>query len=544
MGAFSRFKNFMFGSKEDSQPVIKSNAGQNYNYVGSQYPVGEKWRGGIDVGSTIGRVIQHRPLRAQTREAYHETPQARMLIERNADIVADSGLTAESNPIPEILGITDEAAEEWSDNVDLRFNLWTKSKLQNRSNRMSFNQSQRSYALWQTRDNDMFTRLYYATDSDLLSPLQFDFVDPDNINGYGATSTFGYNFPFDGINRDARGREVSYEVQVQKPTGEIDYVTIPRMGARSKRLFMLHGYSQEYANQGRGYPRLAFALQEFAELTNLSTAYVNKAITHASFAGAIEPSEDEDSSDPFEGIGTAWGTGPAANQFGSNPVPAEGAQNVTSESLEPVTCVDIPEATYNAPNVFFTNLKRGEKITLFDNKAPTDSYNQFVDSFTSYIAAGMSMPLEVALMKFGENFSASRASLLLFWQVAGIWRQEMATDYLNPIREMWLATEIGLGRLSAPGWSDPVLRAAWANCNWFGSPPPDIDPSKTAKAKELNLKLGATTGSIVARQTSGTNFSKNKVRLQKEYGAPPPPPGSTIVAPAPDDNDDIKPEED
>ena len=531
-GIFRRMSNYVFGeSSSDSQPEVKSLYGQNYNSLGSSFPIGQKYRGGIDTFGTLGRVIQHRPLRGQAREAFHENAQARSIVTRFKDVVADVGLRAESNPIPEILGITPEEAEEWGENFDIRFDLWAQSKLQHRSNNLNFYQSQGLYQLGQHRDNDMFTRLYYPNDADLLNKLQFEFIDPDQINGQGVTTTFGFDFKSDGIKRDDRGREVSYSVQIQKSDGSLDVVEIPRLGARSKRIFMLHGFTQEYANQGRGYSRLGFALQDFSDLTGLSTSYISKAITHAGLVGAIKPSDTEDSSDPFEGIGTQFGVGPAGAAFGANPVPPEGAENVTSEALEPLTCYDIPEATQGQPNIFFANLKRGEEVQLLESKAPQESYNAFVDAFTSYITAAMGMPLEVLLMKFGENFSASRGALLLFWQVASIWRQEMAADYLNPVREMYAAVEIAAGRLNAPGWSDPRMRAAWLNCNWFGSAAPDIDPSKTAKARETSIGLGITTGTREARTANGSSFKKNIVRLEKEYGSRPSLPGTQASSP-------------
>ena len=546
-GIFSRIGSFLFGgySSTEQQPQIKSSIGRNYNHLASQYPSGQKFVSGIDRGSTLGRIINHRSLRREARAAVHDTPQARALVTRFGDVVGDIGLRAESNPIPDILGISPEAAEEWAEDFDTRFDLWAQNKKQHRSGNMSFYQTHKPYSEWMMRDNDMFVRLYYPKDADLLNGLQFEFVDPDQINGIGATTTFGFTLPFDGIKRDERGREISYSVQVQKPDGSLDIVEIPRVGARSKRLFMLHGFSQEYANQGRGFSRLGFALQEFSDLTNLSIAHINKAIIHAGMAGAIIPSEEEDSSDPFEGIATQFGTGPAAESFGANPVPPEGAQGVTTESIEPLTCYDIPESTTRVPSIFFANLKRGESIELLKNQSPQDSYNTFVDAFTSYITAAASMPLEVLLMKFGENFSASRGALLLFWQVAAIWREEMAADYLNPVREMYASVEIAAGRLKAPGFSDPRLRAAWLNCKWFGAPAPDIDPSKTAKATAEKIKLGIQTGTQSARMTNGSNFMKNKRRLEKEYGEAPPPPWRKDGSPVPDNEENItEPEED
>ena len=92
-----------------------------------------------------------------------------------------------------------------------------------------------------------------------------------------------------------------------------------------------------------------------------------------------------------------------------------------------------PEATMTRPGVGVFSLRNAEDLKPFPETAPAEQYDRFVDAFTSYLAASISMPIEVLLMRFNQNYSASRASLVLFWRVAQIWREELAADFLNPI---------------------------------------------------------------------------------------------------------------
>ena len=87
-------------------------------------------------------------------------------------------------------------------------------------------------------------------------------------------------------------------------------------------------------------------------------------------------------------------------------------------------------------------------------------------------------------MKFNQNYSASRAALLLFWRVARIWQGEQVADFLDLLYEMWLSEEIAGGRISAPGFSDPMMKQAWLCSSWRGQPMPNIDPMKTAAANK------------------------------------------------------------
>jgi len=162
-------------------------------------------------------------------------------------------------------------------------------------------------------------------------------------------------------------------------------------------------------------------------------------------------------------------------------------------------------------------LKEGESLEPFKDTAPAESYEKFVGAFLSHLSASVGMPLEVLLMKFSESYSASRASLILFWRVAEIWRKELIADFLHPVYESWLAGEIAAGRIQAPGWSDPRLRAAWLSSSWVGIPMPNIDPMKTAKADKTYVEIGAQTLDRVARNHNGSDGSMNRAKLAREY---------------------------
>lgn len=498
--------------------------GNQSGYYGYGRSGGEKYPFGLSASGS-GRILDHYVLRRNARDAYHDTPQAKALVDRKADTIADTGLMLEAAPKSELLGITEEQAEEWAMKVESRFDAFARSKKQHRAHSMNFYQSHRLYQIFQQRDNDIFTRLYYSQDPNLLSPLQFGFVDPDQIRGDSFTSTFGYTGLDDGIVRDSQGREKSYKIWYQNPKKPHKYnlAEIPAKGTKSGRYFMLHGYAPEYAGQSRGYSPLAHALQEFENLTDFTIANIKKAINQSSMNMYVKPSDHAAASNPFEDILTNHGAGPAAIQFGSCPEPDEEATAVSPESIQPVSYCRIPEATFDTPgSVGVFNLLEGEDIKPFESTAPVASYDKFVDAFTSHLAASMGMPLEVLLMKFNQNYSASRASLILFWRIANIWRDEMAADFLNPVYEMWLSEEIAAGRVIAPGWNDPVLKAAWLNARWIGSPMPEIDISKTATADEKYFRMGAQTLDRISRKLNGSAGKSNRTKIRREITELPP----------------------
>ena len=263
-----------------AQAIIKL-ADMPTNTYDPRYMVGGdggKWMSGLARESATVS-INHCSTRRNARRAMQDTPLARAMVERMADIVSDCGLRLELTPDHEILGITREQAEDWGRSTASRFHLWASDKKQHRSETMTFYQYMALYALLQQRENDVFTRLFYSDDRKLQNALQFECIDSDQVRGDAWTTNYGFQDLNDGIERDERGRETVYKIWVRDKEGNYKEVNI-KAKARNGRLLMLHGYRPEYAGQGRGYSRLSHAIQEFENLTDFSSATIKKLSTN------------------------------------------------------------------------------------------------------------------------------------------------------------------------------------------------------------------------------------------------------------------------
>ena len=418
----------------------------------------------------------------------------------------------------------------------MRFHMWANSKKSDRSGINTYYQNQRLYQLFKQRDGEIFVRLYYNREKDLFNPLQIEFIDPNQIRGAEFTSTYIQTGIDDGIIRDGSGRETGYKIwNYDAQTGKYTETTIPAIGEKSGRIFMLHGYNPEYAGQGRGYSPLSHILHEFEKITDFRISVIQKAINQASFIGAIE-NEEKDPSNPLAGRVA----GPI-REYGSYPTPDSTAQNVTPDSTQPVINWDaMPEATITQPgSVLIGNLRRGDKIKYLQDTSPSQNFDAFIGSFFSSIAASTGWSIETVLKKFNNNYSASRATLILCWRVANIQRLEQNSDFDNPIYEMWLSEEIAAGRISAPGFSDPLLKAAWLNCEWSGVSMPNIDPAKTFAADLGYAQIGAHTLDDIARSHNGSSGKANRAKLKRQWEELPEPklPIAPVQTNIPEDGD-------
>lgn len=496
----------------DLGPGITGYGGEYYGrYPYADGSDGSRWQYGLSsTGSTP--VLDHTLLRLNSRSAYHDSMQIRAIIDRMADLIAGDGLRLEASPNTRELGITEAQAEKWARDVEDRFDTYMKSKHFSLDGQMTGYQSQRFTITQQIRDGEYFAQLHYNRGPSGGNPLQVSFIDPIQIDGYPQTDTAGYYLTESGIQYDSRGRETSYAVQTYNPkTNEHERVVVPRVGRKSKRTLVLHGFQAEYANQKRGYPKISHIIHSAELLADFELSHIKKAAIESSIGGYVKPHQDY----PASGAGMEdLVSGPASPyQHAYNPLTGG-----TDDSSVYTNLSEVNEVNLRPGSLFVTGLQGGEDLKPFNGSTPAENYHTFVDSYMKSMCSSISMPHELVWMNFGDSFSASRAELVLSWHVVSIWQAELAADYLNPIYEAWLSGEIAAGRISAPGWSDPRKREAWLSNSWIGFPMPNIDPSKTADAEQKYVAMGATTLDRVARQYNGSSGKINRAKLAREIG--------------------------
>lgn len=456
-------------------------------------------------------ILDTHALRQNARKASHDSIQARVILKRENDSVVGNGLKLDPTPKFEILGITREEAEIWADDVKERFDLWAKSKDSDLTGRNNFYQNTRFYGWQYGRDGDVFPRLSYSDDADILNPLQISFIDPNQIRGDEFIFSSGPEVQEDGIIKDKNGKETGYKVWITDPKqpGRFKDVTIPAFDEKTGRPIMLHGFDPEWAGQTRGIPELGHALQEFEDITSFKTATIKKAIIGAAMTLAVENEQQDPTAMGMEGMINA-AAGPTEI---TTEAPALAPQNLGPER---VTSCNLPEQTVTETGIMVLGGGQGDKIKGIPSLSPPEHAGEFIDAEFKYLAASKSMPKSIALMEFSKSHSASRGELGLYENVREIKKDDIASDFLNPVFGTWLAIEIGEGRVKAPGFSDPILKAAWLSASWRMKPLPDVDPFKTAQTRKLNLDLCLTDFDAEAIAANGSSGKANRAKVGRQ----------------------------
>jgi lambda family phage portal protein len=449
-------------------------------------------------GSLYG--LSYLRLRRESRRLYSSS-EARAIINRLANNVINKGLTLEASPLFNLLNIQNsQDQKKWSQETEDRWKLWSISDTTDVSQRDNFQQMQKIAYESLLRDGEFFVILRYSTNKELLNPLQIQQINPDqiftplDIKTSEEVAKKGHRI-IDGIEIDKNDVEIAYYV--------FDYATrkskrIPRIGPRSKRAFVIHGYTTIYPGQLRGIPILTPVIQELKKLSDYTVAEIMAAVINASIVAWVEPSDTNNSSKPLGGV------------------KIRSEEAVTSQSDEKL--VNPPsDGLFSKPGLVMQNLKAGEKINSYDTKRPNLNFDTFVTSVKKNISSSLGIPIEVLDLIFGSNFSASRASLILFWNVVEYWRSEMSYMFLNKIYKEWFTGEVQAQRIKAPGFFDSLTtKQAWLNSSWVGISKPSIDPMKESRAVNQRIKDGLTTRERAAREYNGSSFDENVERLKGE----------------------------
>ncbi|GHV02135.1 hypothetical protein FACS189485_01850 [Spirochaetia bacterium] len=463
-------------------------------------------------------LIDHATSRHQIRKTAAESTYAAALINRDIDSVIDSGLVLDAEPQADLLGLTSEQSQQWAQNVNNLFDLYAQSKKCSRSETMNLYQAQRLMERCMIRDGEVFVHYSFSNRADLLNPLQFTILDAEQIRGEGYTSTAGMQ-PFntmDGIERNEDGKEVGIRIYYRDlKTGEEIFKTIPVQGDKSGRVFISHGFDPEYPGQTRGFSPLTVAINDLENITDLSLSEIEKAKNQSSVSFTLKNTSGQPGEDPF--LTDIVGAAPRPPEhLTGNSTPAAGTENTAEESAEPLY-TEIPETTFRKPgSVGVFGVPSGQELIPFSSTAPGTNYGEFIKNYFAPVAASVGQSGETAMMIFGSSYSASRATLILTYRIASQRRFNLASHVLDQLYENWLAEEVARGTISAPGFENPVIRAAWLKHKWNGPSLSAIDPLKEAAAEKAYRDMGLETGESLAMAHNASSFLSNVQKLSKE----------------------------
>jgi len=487
-------------------PTIDVDSLDPYTYAGQtslapwEYSIydGSKFEGGF--GTTQLSDIDYWSLRRRSDQLFRENLYALGLIRRMITNEINTGLTLESCPDEEILGLAPGSLNDWTETVETRFTIYGKNPLVFDFNqKLSFGRAQQAVKLEALITGDVLVVMRYGRAS-RLPQVQI-------ISGNDVQTPLGSRFSIrkgntieHGVEIDAQGREAGYWIR-QK---DGNFARMPAYGEKSGRriAWLIYG-TDKRLNERRGMPLLAIVLQSLKEIDRYRDSAQRKAVINSILAMFIKKTTDKPGSLPMTGAARTKG-----QVTGTDPV--TGAARVFNVSKF-------------VPGIILDELQEGEEPVVKGGEGTDVNFGPFEEAIIQAVAWANEIPPEILKLAFSNNYSASQAAINEYKLFLNKSRENFGEDFCGPIYQEWLLAEVLQGKIKANGLlaafrdtSKYDIFGAWLQCEWYGSIKPSTDMLKAFKGSSGLLSEGLSTRAKEARELTGTKYSKNVRKLIRE----------------------------
>ena len=471
------------------------NSGSGYgNHGAGNTGVTRLW-GSYSSSSDSDLIVNRDILVQRSRDLFMSSPLPNGVLKDIAQNVSGGGLTLKSSINYEYLGISNEAAKKLEKKIEFEFSLWSqRSYCCDVEATKSFDDMQTLVMLSVLLSGDVFVSMPIQKHKNSIYDLKLKIIEADRV--MDPLEKDPKKNILGGIELDDLGRPVAYYLwnqlpyaqnfaKIQMPKSE----KIPVFGEKTGRRNMLHLFTAERPEQRRGIPILSPVLEMFKQLTRYSEAEIMSAVVASSFSVFIK--KINPTQETFDSV-----TNNLSNKMG-------GTQNTEMPAQTG------GYANYRIEPGMVMEMNPNESIEIANPTRPNTGYGDFVDSILKQVAVGLGLPQEYMLKNMTSSYSASRAAIMLAWEMFTSRRKWLVREFCQPVYEEWLSEAVAKGRVNLPGFFDDLaVKAAWCKSNWIGTNPIQIDPEKDAKAAKLRIDEFLSTREHEAISQSNKSFDE------------------------------------
>lgn len=426
-------------------------------------------------------------LRERSRDLYEGAPIATGAIKTKRTNVVGAGLKLNARIDYQTLGITQQRADELETQIEREFALWADSINCDAQKMNDFYDLQRLAYLSFLISGDCFITLPVRKTKGMPYDLRVQIIEADRVCNPERLETLNAKI-INGVEIDGNGEVVAYHIAKHHPhSSKVElnqWSRVPKFGAKTGRINVIHLMEAERPEQRRGIPLLAPVIESLKQLTRYTEAELIAAVVSGMFTVFIKT--------PFP---------EQPGNFGLN----------QSEEID-----DEENIVEMAPGSI-QYLDEGEEAQISNPGRPNTAFDGFVTSMCRQIGVALEIPYEVLLKHFTSSYSASRAALLEAWKTFRNSREWLIKRMCMPIYEEFLSEAVAKGRIDLPGFfSDPIIKKAYCGAEWNGPTQGQIDPKKEVEAAILRVEHGFSTHTKETTELTGGNWFNNISLLELE----------------------------
>lgn len=293
-----------------------------------------------------------------------------------------------------------------------------------------------------------------------------------------------------GVAKDQWGKPLGYYIRNAHPSEsyiDADAWTWKYVPARKPwgRRQVIHNFDPWQADQTRGVSDLVAVLKEIRITRRFRDVTLQNAVLNATYAASIE------SDLPSDAVYNAMG--------GGLDTPGQAITQYAQEYLGSIAAYTKNSRNLHLDGVRIPHLFPGTKLNLQPVGKDSQIGSEFEKSLLRYIAANLGVGYEELSKDYTEaNYSNLRASLAATERAMSAKKRRGADRIANMIFRLWLEEAINTGNITSLPRNAPSIYEgqnfdAYANCQWIGASPGQIDALKETQAAILRLKYNLST---------------------------------------------------
>lgn len=417
-------------------------------------------------------------LRARSFDAIRNSPIARAAILRSRTSIVGTGLVCRPAVDYETLGLMSDRAEEYNRKLRASWERWAEDPAEC--------DIEASFDIYGLQALSLMSAMaggdvFALTPAELrhggVNALKIQLIEAariSNPNDAADTATRA-----DGI--EVRGATpVGCWIRSTHPGDNTDmrapsWAYYPFYGGETGRRRVMQVWNdKDRPGQLRGAPYLAPVLEPLKQLDRYGDAELMAAVISAMFTVFIEKSAE-----------TSGDDGGEVSPFGDE----DASGNIA------------------LGNAAVVDLAPGEKVHDTNPQRPNVNFDPFFTAVVKQIGAALEIPLDVLLLQFNTSYSAARAAMLEAWRFFNLRRWYLVQQFCQPLYGLLLDEEVAAGRISLPGYADPILRRAWTRALWIGPAKGSMDEGREAKAAETRINIGVSNEAMETAAMSGEDWN-------------------------------------
>lgn len=458
--------------------------------------------------------INYRVLSMRSWQAFADSEVAQIVLGRHTTWVIGKGLRIQSEPSESVLqmeGIKVNA-HDFSEIVEERFHVHANSRRSAYTQMSNLNLLQAECHKNSIVGGDALVLLRYDGKAMTVQVLDgVHVVSPLYGSEFYPMAVGNSNRIEDGIELSPSNEHVAYYVRTANVNGLYNYQTvrIPAKTAGTVTAFMVYGSKYRIDNH-RGMPLLSVVLETMKKLERYKEAAVGSAEERQKIAYFIQHDLMSTGENPL-----LKATAIARDlDMGSGDVPVTAQGDALAERVAATT------------NKQVFNLPQGSEMKAMATKSEM-YFKDFFSVNIDMICAAAEIPPDVAMSKYNNSYSASRAAIKDWEHTLDVKRYNFAFQFMQPIYNFWLTLQVLSGKIIAPGYLKAIVEdnymavEAYQKARFVGAAVPHIDPEKEVNAQRLMLgEAGAaiplTTAEAATQALNAGDSEANRTQFAEE----------------------------